>query len=67
MTYPEDKFNYQPGELIFITPCAGCKHKGPGPFCKAFPVEIPDEILSGENKHLEPLPGQGNRIVFEPR
>ena len=33
--------------------------------CKAF-IVIPDEIVSGENYHAEPLKGQGNDIVFEP-
>jgi hypothetical protein len=34
--------------------------------CKAFPTEIPMEILNGENDHSEPLPNQNNDIVFEP-
>ena len=33
--------------------------------CDAFD-NIPDEILSGDNQHSKPLPGQGNNIVFEP-
>lgn len=33
--------------------------------CKAFPESIPAEIAYGENRHLRPLPGQGNKIVFE--
>ncbi len=36
------------------------------PVCKAFPEGIPDEILEAENKHLKPLPDQGNKVVFEP-
>ena len=32
--------------------------------CKAFPGEIPNEILL-TNKHSKPLPNQGNDIVFE--
>ena len=48
--------------------CFKCKHKEPGEMgCKAFPMDIPDEITSGENDHSKPLPGQGNDIVFEPR
>lgn len=35
------------------------------PACTAFPKGIPDEIAYGGNKHLEPLPDQGNEIVFE--
>lgn len=34
--------------------------------CKAFPKGIPDKIMTGKNKHLKPLPGQKNSIVFEP-
>ena len=33
--------------------------------CKAFPDGIPNEISYEENKHLTPLPDQGNDIVFE--
>lgn len=33
--------------------------------CKAFPREIPDRVAYGENQHSEPLPGQGNNIVYE--
>lgn len=33
--------------------------------CKAFPEGIPDEIAYGENLHSEPMPDQGNKIVFE--
>ena len=34
--------------------------------CKAFPKGIPDEIAYGNNKHLEPFPGD-NGIQFEPK
>lgn len=47
--------------------CFKCKHfrefKGG---CDAFPDGIPDEIVSGENQHLKPLPDQKNNIIFEP-
>ena len=33
--------------------------------CEAFPDGIPGEIISGENLHSKPLPGQGNTIVYE--
>jgi hypothetical protein len=45
--------------------CTKCKHNRPifgG--CDAFD-EIPDEILSGKNKHTTPLPNQNNNITFE--
>lgn len=46
--------------------CFKCKHFDINTStCTAFPTEIPDEILSGENDHSEPLPDQGNDIVFE--
>jgi hypothetical protein len=33
--------------------------------CSAFPEGIPDSIAYGDNKHLRPLPSQGNTVVFE--
>ncbi len=33
-------------------------------YCEAFPDKIPDEIAYGDNKHLEPYPGD-NGIQFE--
>lgn len=47
--------------------CFECKHfrRFEGG-CDAFPDGIPDVITSGENEHSEPIPGQTNKIVFEP-
>jgi hypothetical protein len=51
----------------YTAACTNCRHK----FnvitfaCDAFPVEIPDIILNGEDKHNKPLKDQGNDIVFE--
>jgi hypothetical protein len=46
--------------------CFKCKHyKRFKVGCAAFPDGIPDEIVSGENEHKEPLEGQGNNLVFE--
>ena len=52
-----------------------CKHflgvGGDGPeimeylYCLAFPHGIPEEIAYEDNKHLAPVEGQGNEIVFE--
>ena len=56
----------EPNSKTFI--CFKCKHRDifeDG--CKAFPDGIPDEILSGDNDHSKPLPGQQNDIVFEPK
>lgn len=32
--------------------------------CKAFPNGIPDKIAYGSNKHLKPIQGQGNEVVY---
>lgn len=54
--------------MIILEPiCFRCKHFDiEKSTCKAFEEEIPDEILSGENDHSEPLEDQENDIVFEP-
>jgi hypothetical protein len=46
--------------------CFKCKHfrRFEGG-CDAFPDDIPEEITSGQNKHLKPLQFQENDIVFE--
>ena len=45
--------------------CNNCKNNLKGGKCKAFD-KIPKAILLGDNMHTNPLPGQGNNIVFEP-
>jgi hypothetical protein len=45
--------------------CNDCIHFLGRSKCKAFPKRIPQIILSGENKHSKPLPGQDNEYVFE--
>ena len=47
--------------------CIRCKHFNfETSMCTAFPDEIPDEIIMGDNDHSKPLPDQENNIVFEP-
>lgn len=46
--------------------CQICKNYIGDLKCAAFPIEIPKEILLGENNHNEPLDEQDNDIVFEP-
>lgn len=47
--------------------CFHCKHFDiETSTCKAFPNEIPEEILVGLNDHSKPLPKQDNDIVFAP-
>lgn len=45
--------------------CVICKNYLDEGTCLAFPNGIPQEILTGEGNHAEPLPGQGNNFVFE--
>ena len=35
--------------------------------CRAFPAGIPDDILSGDNKHEAPVPDQGNEVIYSAR
>ena len=46
--------------------CGECKHFTGSLKCKAFD-KIPIEILSGENDHEKPLPGQKGDFVFTPK
>ena len=53
---------------IYSPVCTFCMHNRLGNgllVCNAFPKGIPDVILTGDNKHTEPLPQQENDIVFE--
>lgn len=54
--------------LVVLTPCATCKHRSAdNPLdCAAFPDGIPEVILSGDNQHREPFPGD-HGITWEPR
>ncbi|MBL7086448.1 MAG: cytoplasmic protein [Candidatus Cloacimonetes bacterium] len=45
--------------------CPVCKHYTADLKCKAFPDEIPEEILIGEFDHTKKHPEQDNDIVFE--
>ncbi|MDS3861224.1 hypothetical protein RIF25_10440 [Thermosynechococcaceae cyanobacterium BACA0444] len=46
--------------------CRVCRHFNLDGSCPAFaPRPIPLSIISGEIKHLTPLPGQANDIVYE--
>lgn len=50
--------------------CEKCKWiltDKPGANCKAFPNGIPDEILFGDNDHLQPLKEQKNDLVYTPK
>lgn len=51
---------------VYSSVCTRCKHfnlieKN----CRAFPVGIPDKLLSGEMKHDKVLSGQKGNTVFE--
>lgn len=45
--------------------CVTCKWFFGLNTCQAFPNGIPDAIMFGENQHSEPMPNQGNNIVYE--
>lgn len=45
--------------------CINCKNYTTLGTCKAFKI-IPPEIWSEGEDHSKPLPGQENKIVFEP-
>ena len=47
--------------------CGNCVYDYKDGTCKAFPDGIPDEILSGKNKHRKPLLGQDNNLTYEPK
>jgi hypothetical protein len=55
---------------ILISPCQSCRHyaqnsSGELLTCEAFPGGIPDAILSGDNDHKRPFPGDQG-ICYEP-
>jgi hypothetical protein len=45
--------------------CFLCVHYWGDKSCFAFPNGIPNEIIVGDNMHTEPLPNQGNDLVFQ--
>ena len=53
--------------MIRLEPiCFSCKHFNvEESSCKAFGMNIPIEILNGDNDHSKPLEGQKNNIVYE--
>ncbi len=62
-----DKF-ISDGNTFTFPSCNNCKHyfrDKPGATCAAFPDGIPDAILTGENDHRKPYPGD-HGIRFEP-
>jgi hypothetical protein len=46
--------------------CTSCRHLQLDATCPAFPDGIPLRVLSGEQSHLDELPGQVPGTVFEP-
>lgn len=51
---------------IYQSQCPTCKHFDWDTFtCKAFPKEIPDEILAGNKKHDDVIKGQTGNTIYE--
>lgn len=46
--------------------CETCKHYLGDAKCKAFPQEIPIEIIVGKDRHRESIPGD-NGIIYTPK
>lgn len=61
-----EKFTESGQEKTMISSCATCKHKRLNiDRCDAFPSGIPQNILTGKNKHKRKYPGD-NGIQYEP-
>jgi len=49
--------------------CKDCEYlhsdNDQGLTCDAFPSGIPMKVVTGDDKHESPLPGQKNNIVFK--
>ena len=67
LQFPTIKEKRNPA-LLYSSVCSRCVHydskNASFKRCEAFPNGIPQEIFSGENKHIEAYPGDGG-IRFE--
>lgn len=64
---PADRFAMDPSGAVF-TQCRYCVHLADGPdwVCKAFPGQIPDEIVANQYDHRTEYPGDDG-VTFEAR
>ncbi|MDQ2810166.1 MAG: hypothetical protein M3Z04_25080 [Chloroflexota bacterium] len=61
------RFLWDDDDEVVCSPCMTCIHKYmDGPTCKAFPKGIPQAIISRENDHTQPYPGD-HGIQYTPR
>lgn len=53
--------------MVYTSLCTLCRNRFDKKkyTCLAFPDGIPDEILRGEDKHLNIAAGQKNKVVFQ--
>lgn len=62
-----DRFNMGPA---IVGQCVYCKHVaagGPFAVCRAFPSQIPYEILGNDFDHRRPHPDEAEAVRFTPR
>lgn len=63
MTEINDRMEYL---NMYESQCATCKHfDWDTCTCKAFPKEIPDNLLDGTKKHDRVIAGQTGRTLYE--
>ena len=48
----------------YSSQCAQCRHYNGDYSCVAFPDEIPESLLSGEQKHDFVIPSQQGNVIF---
>lgn len=65
MTTPRMTYCREEGCVRFWGPLYG-PFEDPVFACEAFPMGIPEEILSGDNPHTEPVEGDGG-LTYKPR
>ena len=61
----EENLQRDADALLGVTQCELCRHSNHNGTCKAFPKQIPMDILTGEHDHATRHPDQDNDVLFE--